>query len=220
MRNLIKDINSIFQNTSKFHCGLQLDWFHRGSWVQPEIFLRHNNSNTEWDPFFGTQSLPKSHPSGSTYWCKKSKDKLLGRCTGNGGINCKSQLAELFLSNRPSWWTTLQIFLFFHIPGLTCTSRTTHHRNLMAPPPKSPPRKYKAVLRENTPPWKRTWQCKHRHLKMYLLWRMVICHCHISFRGVLGKLLPQIDPFPRSKRSTLWAVASSPGVNLQCVHFV
>ena len=139
---LIKDVNSIFQNTSKLNCGLQLDWFHRGSWVQPEIFLRHNNSNTEWDPFFGTQSLPKSHPSGSTYWCKKSKDKLLGRCTGNGGRNCKSQRAEFLLSNRPSWWTTLQIFYFFHIPGdagvLTCTSRTTHHSNLMAPPPKSP----------------------------------------------------------------------------------
>lgn len=193
MRNLIEDINSIFQNASKFHCGLQLDWFHRGSWVQPEIFLRHNNSNTEWDPFFGTQSLPKSHPSGSTYWCKKSKDKLLGRCTGNGGINCSPL-------NWPNFfWATDRV------GGL---------------PPKSPPRKYKTVLRENTPPWKRTWQCKHRHLKMYLLWRMVICHCHISFRGVLGKLLPQIDPFPRSKRSThteQWPVR--PG-NLQCVHFV
>lgn len=170
-------------------------------------------------PFLERKVYQKVTPQGQRTDAKNLKTNYWGDVLEMGD-KLQISTGRIFFEQQTELVDYPANLFFFHIPGLTCTSRTTHHRNLMAPPPKSPPRKYKAVLRENTPPWKRTWQCKHHHLKMYLLWRMVICHCHISFRGVLGKLLPQIDPFPRSKRSTLWAVASSPGVNLQCVHFV
>ena len=46
------------------------------------------------------------------------------------------------------------------------------------------------------PPWKPTWQWKNNNLKMYLVLKMVIFHCHVFFRGCIPPKWWSIQSLP------------------------
>ena len=52
-------------------------------------------------------------------------------------------------------------------------------------------------------PRKQTWQWKNNNLKMYLLSKMVIVHCHVSFRGCTPKVQKQLNHKLGCKQKTV-----------------
>ena len=90
-------------------------------------------------------------------------------------------------SNAPEW----SLYKMTCIHGRKHEDVTTLTWRLM------PNEKYLMILSNLTHPWKLIWQLKSNPLKMYLLFEMMMFHCHVSFRE--GK------PWSRNVDKTYWS---------------